>query len=61
MERSGVLQTAQFAYRKGQGTCDTLLCVSRTLKSVFKSGQDAMIFQIDFSVAYDWVTQLVIL
>ena len=28
MERSGILPTTQFAYRKGLGTCDALLCVS---------------------------------
>ena len=28
MECSGVLPTTQFAYRKGLGTCDALLCVS---------------------------------
>ena len=27
MERSGVLPTTQFSYRKGLGTCDALLCV----------------------------------
>ena len=27
MERSGVLPTTQFAYQKGLGTCDALLCV----------------------------------
>ena len=32
MERSGVLPTTQFAYRKGLGTCDALLCVSHTLQ-----------------------------
>ena len=29
MECSGVLPTIQFAYRKGLGTCDALLCVSK--------------------------------
>ena len=38
MERSGVLLTAQFAYRKGLGTCDALLCVSHTLQSALESG-----------------------
>ena len=28
MECSGVLPTTQFAYRKGLGTCDSLLCLS---------------------------------
>ena len=34
MERSGVLPTTQFAYRKGLGTCDVLLCQSHTLKCI---------------------------
>ena len=33
MECSGVLSTTQFAYRKGLGTCDALLCMSHTLQS----------------------------
>ena len=41
MERSGVLPTSQFAYRKGLGTCDALLCVSDTLQSGLESGQEA--------------------
>ena len=51
MERSGVLPTTQFAYRKGLGTCDALLCVSHTLQSALESGQEARIVQIDFSAA----------
>ena len=43
MERSGVFPTTQFAYRKGLGTCDALLCVSHTLQSAFESGQEARI------------------
>ena len=47
MECSGVLPTSQFAYhRKGLGTCDALLCVSQTLQSALKSGQEARIVQI---------------
>ena len=56
MERSGVLPTTQFAYRKGQGTCDALLCVSHTLQSTLESGQGVRIVQIDFSAAFDRVT-----
>ena len=41
MERSGVLPTTQFAYRKGLGTCDALLCVSHTLQSALENGQEA--------------------
>ena len=55
MERSGVLPTTQFAYRKGLGTCDALLCVLDTLQSLFESGQEARIVQIDFSAAFDRV------
>ena len=43
MERDGVLPTTQFAYRKGLGTCDVLLCVSNTLQSALESGQEARI------------------
>ena len=38
MERIGVLPTAQFAYRKGLGTCYALLCVSHTLQSALENG-----------------------
>ena len=55
MERSGVLPTTQFAYRKGLGTCNALLCVSLTLQSALENGQAARIVQIDFSAAFDRV------
>ena len=45
----------QVAYEKGLGTCDTLLCVSHTLKSVLQRGQEARIVQIDISAAFDRV------
>ena len=61
MERSGVLPTTQFAYRKGLGTCDALLCVSHTLQSALESGQKARIVQIDFRAAFDRVNHLGIL
>ena len=61
MERSGVLPTTQFAYRKGLGTFNALLCVSHTLQSAFESVQKAMIVQIDFSAAFDNVNHLGIL
>ena len=61
MERSGVLPTTQFAYRKGLGTCDALLCVSHTLQSALESGQKARIVQTDFSAAFDRVNHLRIL
>ena len=55
MEHCGVLPTTQFAYRKGLGTCDALLCVSHTLQSALESGQEARIVQIDFRAAFDRV------
>ena len=55
LKRNGVLPTTQFAYRKGLGTCDALLCVSRTLQSALESGQEARIVQINFSAAFDGV------
>ena len=58
VERSGVCPTTQFAYRKGLGTCDALLCVSHTLQSALESGQEARILQIDFSTAFDRVNRL---
>ena len=61
MERSGVLPTTQFAYRKGLGTCDELLCMSHTLQSALESGQEARIMQIDFSAAFDRISHLGIL
>ena len=39
MEGRGVLPTNQFAYRKGLGTCDALLCVANTLQNVLEMGQ----------------------
>ena len=55
MEGSGVLPTTLFAYRKGLGTCDALLCLPHTLQSALESVQEARILQIDFSEALDKV------
>ena len=52
MERSGVLPTTQFAYRKSLDTCDAILCVSHTLQSALESGQVDRIVQTDFSAAF---------
>ena len=49
MKRNGVLPTTKFAYRKGLGTRDSLLCMSHTLQSELENGQEAKIVQIDFS------------
>ena len=55
MECNGALPTTQFTYRKGLGTCDTLLCVPHKLQSALESRQEANIVQIDFSTAFDRV------
>ena len=57
MECCGLLPTTQFAYRKGLGTRDALLCAPHTLQCALESGQDARIGQIDFMAAFDWVNQ----
>ena len=56
-----MLPTTQFAYRKGFGTCDALLCVSHRLQSALERGQEASIVQIDFSEAFDGVNHQEIL
>ena len=53
MEHSGVLPTIQFAYQKGLGTCDALLCILHTLQSALERGQEARIIQNDFSAVFD--------
>ena len=60
MECSGVLPTTQFAYRKGLGTCDALLCVPYTAECIGEWA-GARIVQIDFSAAFDRVNHLGIL
>ena len=55
MEPNGLLQTTQFAYSKGLGTCDAHLCLSHTLQSVLESGCVARILQIDISAAFHGV------
>ena len=57
MECRGVLLTTQFAYRKGLGTCDALLCVAHTLQSALEMGQESRIVQIDFSAAFHMVNR----
>ena len=61
MECRGMLSATQFAYRKGLGTCDALLCVAHTLQSALEMGQEARIVQIGFRVAFDRVNHQVIL
>ena len=56
-----MLPITLFAYRKGLGTFDSLLCVLHTLQSALESGQEARIVLIDFSAAFDRVKDQLIL
>ena len=56
-----MLPTTQFAYRKGLGTCDALLCMSHTLQNALESAQEVRIVQIYFSAAFDRANHLGIL
>ena len=49
MECRGVLSATQFAYRKGLGTCDALLCVAHTLQSALEMGRRLEWFSKIFS------------
>ena len=53
MECSGEVQTTQFAFQKGLGTCGAVLCMSHALESALESGQKAIIIQIDFRTEFD--------
>ena len=61
MERSLVLPTTQFAYRKSLCTCDALLCNSNALKCALESGLEARILQTDYSAAFEIVNHQIIL
>ena len=56
-----MIPTTQVADRKRLGTCDALLCESRTMQRALESEQEAQIVQIDFSAAFDRVNHLAIL
>ena len=56
MESRCVLPTTQFAYRKGLGSCDNLLCVVHTLQCALEMGQKACMVQIYFGIAFDRFT-----
>ena len=43
------------ADRKDLGTCDALLCMSHEMQSVWDSGKEARIVQINFSATFDRV------
>ena len=55
MECRGVLPTTQFAYGKGLGTYDAILCVAHTLQYTLEMGEEARMVQIEFSAVCDYV------
>ena len=55
LERSGVLPSHQYSYRKRLGTCDTLLDIVCAGQLEFDRGGELALVQIDFSAAFDRV------
>ena len=54
-ERSGVLSSHQYSYRKGLGTCDALLDIVCAGQLELDRGGELALVQIDFSAAFDRV------
>ena len=55
LERSGVLSTHQYSYRKGLGTCDALLDIVCAGQLELDRGGELALVQIDFSAAFNRV------
>ena len=55
LERSGVLSSHQYSYRKGLGTCDALLDIVCAGQLELDRGGELALVQIDFSAAFDRV------
>ena len=55
LERSGVLSSHQYSYRKTLGTCDALLDIVCAGQLELDRGGELALVQIDFSAAYDRV------
>ena len=55
LERSGVLSSHQYSYRKGLGTCDALLDIVCAGQLELDRGGELTLVQIDFSAAFDRV------
>ena len=52
LERSGVLSSHQYSYRKGLGTCDALLDIVCAGQLELDRGGELALIQIDFSAAF---------
>ena len=55
LERSGVLPSHQYSYRKRLGTCDALLDIVCAGQLELDRGGELALVQIDFSAAFDRV------
>ena len=55
LERSGVLPSHQYSYRKRLGTCDALLRIVCAGQLELDRGRELALVQIDFSEAFDRV------
>ena len=55
LERSGVLSSHQYSYKKGLGTCDALLDIVCAGQLELDRGGELALVQIDFSAAFDRV------
>ena len=55
LERSGILPSHQYSYRKGLGTCDALLDIVCAGQLELDRGGELALVQIDFRAAFDRV------
>ena len=56
LERSCLLSSNQFAYRKNLGTTNALLTISHKIQLALDLGHEArIVVQLDMSAAFDWV------
>ena len=51
-EKYGLLQAAQFVYRKGLASTDALLTISHHLQKSLDAGMESYIVHLDFSAAF---------
>ena len=57
LESNSLLHPSPFSYRISLGTCDALLTLSHHLQDALNRGMEERLIQLDFSAAFDRVTQ----
>ena len=55
METEGVSPRLQYAFRKGLGNCDALLCIVYAGQAALDHGRELTVVEINFSAAFDRV------